>query len=48
MKRNAIAHMQNMMANSVKNIAMEGITGKNETNMLSAIGWSLKSSSVFA
>lgn len=48
MNRNAIAHMQNMMANSVKNIAMEGVTGKNETNRPSATGWSLKSSSVFA
>ncbi len=37
MKRSAIAHMQNMMAKSVKSVAMAGITGKNETNRASAI-----------
>ena len=47
MKRSAIAHMQNMMANSVKNIAIAGIAGKNETNRASATGLSLKPSSLF-
>ena len=47
MKRSAIAHMQNMMANSVRNIAMADVAGKNETNRPSATGLSLRPSSVF-
>lgn len=46
MKRSAIAHMQNMMAKSVKSVAMAGITGKNEKGVCYRL--SLKLSSVFA